>query len=174
MSGKSHLLTATPLTAAAFAAYGDVIDTSGTSGVINQGKAWRYADLARMDLDAAGRVAVGLMRCSPEATPVPLRLMERHPQGNQVFMPLDGQRYLVVVAPTGEPPTTADLHAFLCRGNQGVNYHRGTWHHPMIALDAECCFLEVQRRGPGDNCEEVALEVPVQVELPAYEAPSRP
>ncbi len=174
MNGKALKLIAKPLTTEAFAPCGDVIDATGASTVINQGKGRRYADLVRMDLDAVGRVAVGLMCCSAEATPVPLRLLERHPQGNQVFMPLDGQRYLVIVAPAGTPPTAADLHAFLCRGNQGVNYHRGTWHHPMIALDTDCCFLEVQRRGPGDNCDEVALDVPVQVELPADEAPSRP
>mgnify|MGYP002713086918 CR=1 FL=1 len=174
MSNKTYMLTAVPLTAQAFAPYGDVIETGGPSSVINQGKGRRFADLARMDLDETGRVAVGLMTCSAEATPVPLRLMERHPLGNQVFMPLNGQRYLVVVAAAGEPPSARELRAFLCGGHQGVNYHRGTWHHPMIALDADCGFLEMQRQGPGENCDEVALDMPVNVELPEGDAPSRP
>lgn len=169
-----YTLTAMPLTRAAFAAYGDVIELGGPSAVINQGKGRRYADLARMDLDSSGRAAVGLMTCLAETPPVSLRLMERHPQGNQVFMPVDGQRYLVIVAPAGPAPNVAALRAFLCRGNQGINYHRGTWHHPMIALDADCCFFEVQWQGPGVNCDEVALDMPVRVALAAGEVPGTP
>lgn len=160
-------LTAEPLTAAAFAPFGDVIDTSGTAEAINQGKGWRYRDQARIDLAAEqGRTAVSIMACVPEAPPVPLRLMERHPLGNQVFMPVNGQRYIVVVAPAGEPPAARDIRAFLARGDQGINYHRGIWHHPMIALDAACQFFEVHRAGPGNNCDEAELDTAMAVALP--------
>lgn len=163
-----RVLTAQPLSAEAFAPYGDVIASTGEPAPINQGKGWRFGDLATPDIDAeGGRAAISRMRCLPESLPVPLRLMERHPLGSQAFVPLDGQRYVVVVAPAGEPPEVADLRAFLCRGDQGINYRRGTWHHPMIALDRECEFVEVHRAGPGTNCDEVPLAGRLQVQLAA-------
>ena len=35
--------------------------------------------------------------------------------------------------------------------DQGVQIARGVWHHPMIALDAICEFVEVHRAGPEAN-----------------------
>lgn len=161
-------LTAQPLTAAAFAPYGDVIEADGSAQAMNQGFGQRYQDLARIEVDAqGGRPAVSIVACIPEQVPVSLRLMERHPLGSQIFVPLDGQRYLVVVAPAGDAPEPADLRAFVAGGRQGVNYHRGTWHHPMIALDGSCRFIEFHRAGPGPNCDEVPLAQPVRVMLPA-------
>lgn len=162
-----HTITAEPLTAEAFAPYGDVIESTGAFDAMNQGYGKRYRDLAQMDLTAeGGRAAISRVSCVFEEPPVPLRLMERHPLSSQVFVPLDGQRYLVVVAPAGEPPKASDIRAFVATGKQGINYHRGTWHHPMIALDKACDFLEVHRAGPGANCDEVAVDVPVQFVLP--------
>ncbi len=160
------ILTAEALTPAAFAPYGDVIASCGAAMPINQGKGRRYTDLANVDVTAnEGRAAISRVRCIPEVPPVSLRLMERHPLGSQAFIPLDGQRYLVVVARAGTAPGVADLHAFLCHRHQGINYHRGIWHHPMIALDAECEFVEVHRAGPGANCDEAPLPRPVWVRV---------
>ena len=167
-------LVAEPLTAEAFRPYGDVIALGGPSDPINQGKGRRYPRLAQGDFDATGGAAVSLMTCVPEPTPVPLRLMERHPKGNQVFYPADHQRYLVVVAPPGAPPRAGALRAFLCRGDQGVNYHRGVWHHPMIALDHPCTFVEMHWAGPGGNCDETPLARPVTVHLPDGQPRSAP
>lgn len=160
-------LTTEPLTPEAFAPYGDVIASTGESIPINQGKGWRYLDLAQVDVaDDNGRAAISRVVCAPEDAPVPLRLMERHPLGSQAFIPVNGQRYIVVVAPAGEPPRPESIHAFLANGEQGINYHRGVWHHPMIALDTACDFLEVHRAGPGDNCDESEVSLPIQVRLP--------
>jgi ureidoglycolate lyase len=159
-------LTAHPLTAAAFAPYGDVIAASGEASAINQGMGGRCSDLAQVDVTAdGGRAAISVIRCIPESLPITLRLMERHPLGSQAFVPLNGQRFVVVVAPAGAPPTREDLRAFLCRGDQGINYHRGIWHHPMLALDRACEFAEFHRVGPGANCDEVALPCAIVVHV---------
>ena len=160
-------LTAMPLSPEAFAPYGDVIASHGPATPINQGKGWRYPDLARVDITAdGGRPAISRVACVPEAIPVRLRLMERHPLGSQAFIPVDGQRYVVVVAPAGAPPGPEALQAFVANGDQGINYHRGVWHHPMIALDNACEFLEVHRAGPERNCDEVEIGTRVAVHLP--------
>lgn len=168
-------LTAVPLTAEAFAPYGDVIELTDKPNPINQGKGWRHSDLARIDTTADdGRTATSLVTCLPEEAPVPLRLMERHPLGSQVFMPVNGQRYIVVVAPSGKPPRPQDIRAFLASGDQGINYHRGVWHHPMIALDSSCTFFEVHRAGPGKNCDESPIDAHIQVQLPNTDSGSEP
>jgi ureidoglycolate lyase len=38
-----------------------------------------------------------------------------------------------------------------------VNFRRGTWHHPLLALDAVSDFVVVDRAGSGHNCDEIAL-----------------
>src|SRR5690606_34432998 len=90
--------------------------------------------------------------------PFQVTMMERHPQGSQAFMPLSNRPYLVVVAPAGEPPTVEALCVFLCQGTQGVNYAAGVWHHPLLALEASSDFLVIDRSGPGENCDVVAVE----------------
>jgi len=160
------VLTAQQLSVEAFAPYGDVIAATGAASTINQGMGGRSSDLAQVDVTAdGGRAAISVITCIPESLPIELRLMERHPLGSQAFIPLNGQRYVVVVAPAGAPPTREDLRAFLCRGDQGINYHRGIWHHPMLALDRVCEFAEFHRAGPGANCDEVQLPCAVVVHV---------
>lgn len=157
----SELLTlhANPLTREAFAPYGDVIEMQGHEPApMNQGWGERYADLARVDVaDADGEPRICIVRSLPESIPVPLRLIERHPLGSQIFMPLAPQPFLVVVGPAGEVPAREQLEAFVSTGGQGVNYHKGVWHHPMIALDAVTDFITIDRKGPGDNCDEADI-----------------
>jgi ureidoglycolate hydrolase len=40
-------------------------------------------------------------------------------------------------------------------GRQGINHARNVWHHPLLVLNADCRFLVVDRKGPGNNLEEV-------------------
>jgi len=54
--------------------------------------------------------------------------MERHPKSSQTFFPLKDKPYLVVVAPPGELDMDK-AETFLLQPDQGVSYHRGTWHH---------------------------------------------
>lgn len=145
------------LTRAAFAPYGEVIeaDEGATTVAINAGTAQRFDALAEVDVaHAGGRAVISRVRAQPRALPFIVRMLERHPLGSQAFVPLDpAQRYLVVVADAVD----ATPRAFLASRGQGVNYRRGTWHHPLLALDRASDFLVVDRAGPGANCEEVQL-----------------
>ena len=143
-----------PLTPEAFAEFGDVIAADAARKVfaINQGSTQRYHALATVDL-AGGHAAISLARAQPFALPFTVAMLERHPLGSQAFIPLNGTRWVVVVATSPD----ALPRAFLADRGQGVQYHRGTWHHPLIALDQGGDFLIVDRVGAGDNCEEVRL-----------------
>lgn len=159
MSGASRTLRAQPLSAEAFSPFGDVIDaaTAAQALDINEGFATRFHDLAAIDVnDDGGRVCVSLFRSRPAAPPVVVRLMERHPLGSQAFIPLERRPFLVVVAPPG-PLRPADIRAFRARGDQGVNYAKGVWHHFLLALEAQSDFLVIDRAGPGNNVDEIEL-----------------
>jgi ureidoglycolate lyase len=71
---------------------------------------------------------------------------------------------VVVVAPPGESVDADELRAFVTNGRQGINYHRGTWHMPLIAFDAGQDFLIVDRGGKEANCDTHALDRIVMLE----------
>jgi ureidoglycolate lyase len=135
-----------PLGADAYAPYGEVLAAHrrGEPGKpANQGTARRFdrlVDVANLR-PASATLNVAVFRCTPTASlPIELALLERHASSTQVFVPMTARRYLVVVARGGDAPDLATLAAFEARGDQGVSYHPGVWHHPMIALEAETDF----------------------------------
>lgn len=145
-----------PLTQAAFAPFGEVIEPASAQVVhsINDGTALRFDALARVDVVGAGaHPVISLFRAQPRGLPFIVSTLERHPLGSQAFMPLGTAPYLVVVAANAETPP----RAFLAQASQGVNFLRGTWHHPLLALERESEFLVIDRAGEGANCEEIAL-----------------
>jgi ureidoglycolate lyase len=155
----THRLQVTPLTRAAFAPFGDVIETQGSQHyAINKGSTIRFHDLARIDVtEGVGHALLSIFRAAPLPSPIEIKLLERHPLGSQAFIPLAERRFLVVVADPVANPGSQHLHAFVSNGRQGVNYHRNTWHHFALALDQVTDFLVVDRGGPGENCDEIRL-----------------
>jgi ureidoglycolate lyase len=39
-----------------------------------------------------------------------------------------------------------------------VNYAKGVWHHPLIALHKVSDFIVMDRIGHGHNCDEITLD----------------
>jgi ureidoglycolate lyase len=159
-------LTPEPLTAEAFAPFGSVIQACDDAVKldINQGHAIRYDRLAEVDVaDGGGVGAISLFRARPLGELV-LKIFERHPLGSQSFVPLSGRPYLVAVAPVGDFDV-AGVRLFRAEAHQGVHYRKGVWHHFLLVLDAESDFLVVDRAGPGDNCEEIALAPAEQIRV---------
>jgi ureidoglycolate lyase len=161
MSSSRHILKIEPLEASAFAPFGDIIEANDTAKnfAINAGFAQRYQDLAKVDVSAAGGYPmISIFKAKPRSLPLSLRMLERHPLGSQAFMSLSAQSFLVVVAHADGPPQINQIRCFQTAAGQGVNYARGTWHHPLIALTSGD-FLVIDRGGaPSDlNCDEYPL-----------------
>ena len=159
------ILKPAPLTAAAFAPYGDVIEAGqgAVQKIINYGNTIRFHDLARLDLTGDhGQPLVSIFRSTPLPRPIGVKVMERHPLSSQALYPLGPNPYLVVVAERGEF-SPENLKAFLARPGQGVNYHKGVWHHYSLALDGVSDFLVIDRGGPEKNCDEVFLDGAVSI-----------
>ena len=161
------IVRAAALTPESFAPFGDVIEIAGHAArPINQGTCLRYDDLAPIDVAAdGGRPLISIFEAAPRPLPLAVRVLERHPLARQAFFPLDARPFLVVVAAHGSQPLVHRIRAYLSSGAQGVNYRRGTWHHPLIALGETSRFLVVDRGGPGENCDEIAVDEAVFVEV---------
>jgi ureidoglycolate lyase len=158
MSKATIELIPQPLTAEAFRPFGDVIEATNAYELINNGTTQKFADLARIDVSAdGGRPCVSIYRATPYRLPLKIEMLERHPLGTQLFMPLHSQPFLIVVAPPGDYIDSSMVRAFITNGRQGINYQRGTWHHPLIALGAQSEFLIVDRAGQA-NCDEHWLQ----------------
>ena len=147
-----------PLTKAAFAPFGDVVETLGAPAIaINQRFASRCNGLAAIDTaPSGGTTNVSLFIAQPRPLPVAIALMERHPLGSQMFVPMQNRPWLVLVC--ANPRVCASFRAFRASGIQGVNYARNVWHHPLLVLDQDSQFLVVDRAGPGNNLEEFELD----------------
>ena len=150
------MITARPLTAAAFAAFGDVLDTAGDPDrIINAGLCGRYHDRARLDF-GDGRAGISIFNAQPRDLPYTCDLLERHPEGSQAFIPMTQAPFLVIVAPDDDGRPGAP-QAFITSPGQGINLHRGTWHGVLTPLHAPGLFAVIDRIGPGANLEEVKV-----------------
>lgn len=154
-----------PLTTAAFAPFGQVIEIDGAHHYpINNGMTERYHDLARVELGgAAPRPLISIFRGQPYALPLVLKLVERHPLGSQAFYPLSVSPWLVIVA-TDDGGTPTNLRAFEPAPGQGVNIAMNTWHGVLTPLEREADFLVVDRGGEGNNLEEHHFHAPYFVQ----------
>lgn len=161
-----YTLKAQLLTRQAFAPFGDVVEIDGAEHFpINQGTVERYHDLAKVDVGEGGRTLVSIVESlSATSLPISVNLVERHPLGSQAFIPMDETAMCVVVAKASDDIIPENLHAFVSNGKQGVNYHRGTWHMPLVAFTRGKRFLVVDRGGAGDNCEERSFDMEIQVD----------
>lgn len=123
----------------------------------------RYDDLVPIDAGPSGAPMVSLLRMREAAQP-PYRItkLERHPLGSQAFIPCKPARFLLVVAPGTETPDLDRVMVFVTDGSQGVNYHRGVWHAPMMVLSPTTLVI-VDRKGPGANCDLFDLPTPMTI-----------
>ncbi|EBA15954.1 ureidoglycolate hydrolase [Roseobacter sp. SK209-2-6] len=156
-------LTAEPLTAEAFAPYGEVIEVSGAPDkIINQGMCGRHHDRARLDFGPEGRAGISLFDAKARHFPHKVDMVERHPEGSQAFVPLNGVPMLVVVA-EDEAGAPANLRAFLSQPGQSINLHRGCWHGVLAPMGAPGQYIVVDRIGSTPNLEEHWFKTPFTV-----------
>lgn len=143
-----------PLTRAAFAPFGDVVEFAGNDFYpINHGMADRYHALAEVEVGGEqARAVISLVASRQFDMPRRVDHLEYHPLGSQAFLPLDASPFIVVVCPAAAEPDLDELRAFVTDGKQGINYRIGTWHHVLLTPYAPMRFICVDRAGPGHNC----------------------
>jgi ureidoglycolate lyase len=151
-------IRARPLTAAAFAPFGDVLNCDGAPDrIINAGLCGRFHDRAQVDV-GDGRAGISLFRSELRSLPYQLDLIERHPLGSQAFIPMSMDGFLVVVAAEDLVP-----RAFVTAPGEGINFHRGTWHGVLTPLSGPGLFAVIDRIGHGANLEEHHFETSYRI-----------
>ncbi|TWI29955.1 ureidoglycolate lyase [Paracoccus sulfuroxidans] len=149
-------IKATPVTAEAFAPFGELLATrEKASKMINAGRCERHHALATVER-GGGEAIISIFRSEPVSLPYDCALLERHPLGSQAFVPLGSQPWLSVVAHDEGGKPGAPI-AFLIPAGMGVNLRAGVWHGVLTPLDQPADFLVVDREGDGVNLEEVAI-----------------
>ena len=124
-----------PLSKVAFGPFGTVIERDGADiRMINEGTTTRFHALSDVDVAAEGGTPIlSIFAGTPRPIPIIITMLERHPLGSQSFMPLSGDDWLVVVAPTNSDDSAPDFGALRCfraRGDQGVTYAPAHRLHP--------------------------------------------
>lgn len=117
-----------PLSAAAFAPYGEVIGITEGPPVFSGShiKSWRQG------FACDGAVEIMLARYAHQ--PMTLSLLERHFNVTQAFIPLTADPWVMVVAGPTVPadmsarPAAASVRAFLVPTGHGIMLARGAWH----------------------------------------------
>ena len=145
-----------PLTAHAFAPFGDVLE-------IPTQPARQYFDRSLSNIRGEHVPCSLSIAYKTEAASLPLSstTMERHEFSSQSFIPVQGVAWLAVVAPEAAEggPDMAQARAFLVRPDQGVTYAAGTWHHPFTTLAAPASYAILMWRD-GSALDEEFVTVP--------------
>jgi ureidoglycolate lyase len=158
-----------PLTAAAFAPFGQVIDANGVDPeIINDGSTRRHSDLASLDLRGPDRDPVmSIYVASARKFPLGIAKLERHRQASQVFIPLGMHRFIVVVAFGVESPEWQNVSAFLTAPGQGVCLHCDCWHHGLIALGDGDRFMVIEGGNYRSDSVEVTMVEGIELHVPS-------
>ncbi|MGQ0433652.1 MAG: ureidoglycolate lyase [Microthrixaceae bacterium] len=151
----TYTVHAEPLTAEAFAPFGQVIATG---------------DMA-MELRDGERFHLNVL--SYDRHPLVCDHLNRHHRATQALVALAGRPTLLVVAPPELDFSTRDhlagVRAFVCDGTAGVNIALSTWHWGPYPLMDHVDLVNVQGAGFADDNEvahlERDLDVVVSVQL---------
>jgi ureidoglycolate lyase len=81
---------------------------------------------------------------SPDRSRVMIWHVNYHPDGGQMFYPLDGMPFVVPLALPGDDVKPDDFVAFYCDGSFGVCIHPNIWHEGVFPLSESARFFDRQ------------------------------
>lgn len=161
-----EILNAQAINAQTFAPYGWLIDAPINTGqAINDGSSERVDGLTELAFDAeGGKPCLAIFKAKARDPAGPWTELERHCLGTQTFIPLNGVKYVVLVALGSAQPDPSTLKAFSVSGHQSITLRAGTWHHGLLALD-DGDFVVLERSAAAVDCELAQLAEPVSITL---------
>jgi ureidoglycolate lyase len=145
-AASSRTIIPEPLTAAAFSAYGELIEPARSPGRRTHVEALGHDESA----DTHRPCVLSTTTAEPTTLPLTVSELERHPHSSQTFLPISDARWLVIVADS----LAADrVRAFEVPPRAGVTIGRNTWHHGLTVLDAPASFAVVMWKSGSDDDE---------------------
>ncbi len=119
--------------------------------------------------DTPGRHGFAILCPEPIDGPAfSIRALERHPHSAQSFMPIRGDRWIVVLAPSlaDGTPDVANMRAFLAGPEDAICIHRNVWHAGLTVLDGPAEFgMMMWRTDAGDDGIVHELATPITLSL---------
>ena len=89
-----------------------------------------------------------------------------HPDGGQLFYPVDGCPFVTALALPGDDVTPEKFVAFHCDGSKGLYIHPNVWHEVIIPLRPVGRFFDRQGRIHGRVSVNFPKEFGVFLEVP--------
>ena len=89
-----------------------------------------------------------------------------HPDGGQLFFPLERKPFVVPVALAGDDLSPDKVVAFWCDGSQGLYIHPGIWHEGIFPVEDEQRFLDRQGRVHARISCDIGEEFGVYLSVP--------
>ena len=140
----TYTVRAEPLSAAAFAPFGQVIAAGDAVMELRGGEVF-HLNVLHYDRKP--------LRCDH---------LNRHHKATQALVALAGKPTLLVVAPAAYDFSTTEhlphVRGFICDGTAGVNLALGTWHWGPYPISDHVDLVNVQGRGFADDNEVAYLE----------------
>lgn len=130
---------------------------SGNQGGVTEGLfefCWKGETLYARNHAVGDSYLFGWSNWPEEAASVTDRKRERaliwranyHPDGGQLFHPLDRQSFVVPLALPGDDVTPESFVTFWCDGSRALYLHPNVWHGAVVPHDDEARFLDRQGR----------------------------
>ncbi|WP_127111810.1 ureidoglycolate lyase [Shimia sediminis] len=115
-------------------------------------------------------------RASAEArteprTKVLLWHMNYHPDGGQLFFPLDQKPFVVPLALPGDDLTPDKVVAFWCDGSKGLYIHANIWHEGIFPVTDQQRFLDRQGAVHARVSADIGTEFGVYLSVPLRSTP---
>jgi ureidoglycolate lyase len=112
----------------------------------------------------------GVAKKEREANTMPERVLlwhaNYHPDGGQLFYPLDGSPFVVPLALPGDDVKPANFVTFYFDGTQGLYIHPNVWHEGIFPLVPKAKFYDAQGSVHARVSVNFAKEFDVFLEVP--------
>jgi len=100
-----------------------------------------------------------------------LRHMNYHPDGGQLFFPLDKKPFVMPVALAGDDLAPDKVVAFWCDGTRGFYIHPNIWHEGIFPTAGKQRFLDRQGRVHARVSADIGAEFGVYLSVPLNPGP---
>lgn len=94
--------------------------------------------------------------------------MNYHPDGGQLFYPLDNQPFVIPAALPGDDLTPDKVVAFWCDGSKGLYIHPNIWHEGIFPVSQSQRFLDRQGRVHARVSCDIGDEFGVYLSVPLH------
>lgn len=92
--------------------------------------------------------------------------MNYHPDGGQMFFPLDRNPFIVPVALPGDNLSPEKVVAFWCDGTKGLYIHANIWHEGVFPVSERQRFLDRQGRVHARVSADIGTEFGIYLACP--------